>query len=118
MGNCATRSFHPLEEDPEQAWKRQTRGKSENNLYKFVDLKGKASTAELVKIYREGGREGLVTRLRADQILIPYLYNRGKGKLVSTEEFSHYEKENQKRKASNYRDHTLCFIQRTQTKKQ
>ena len=93
MWNCALRTFEPLDEDQGEAWKRQTRGKTENKLYTFVDLKGEKSTAELVKIYKEGRGEALLDRLKNDCILEPYLYSRGQGKIITTEDLSNFDKE-------------------------
>ena len=100
MGNCSLRSFAPLEEDPDEAWKRQTRGQTENKLYTLVDLKGADSSAELVKIYKQGQREALLDKLKNANLLARYLYDRGEGKIVTAEDFSLYEKERQKRKVS------------------
>ena len=94
MGNCAhkalgTRSL--LEEDQDEAWKRQTRGKLENKLYTFVDLKGLEGSTEFVKVWKESGKLGFVKKLRDEKILLPYLYEHGEGKVPTAEELKEWQ---------------------------
>lgn len=94
MGNCAhkalgTRSL--LEEDQDEAWKRQTRGKLENKLYTFVDLKGLEGSTEFVKVWKESGMLGFLQKLRDEKILLPYLYEHGEGKVPNAEELKEWQ---------------------------
>lgn len=94
MGNCAqkalgTRSL--LREDQDEAWKAQTRGKLENKLYMFVDLKGLGGSTEFVKVWKESGKLGFVKKLQDEKILLPYLYEQGEGKVLTAEELKEWQ---------------------------
>lgn len=96
MGNCINRVpllGSPSEEDQDEAWKKQTRGRIENKLYKLVDLKGPNSNTELVQIWKESGRPGFMRELQRNAILLPYLYERGEGKEVTAEEMKEWQHE-------------------------
>ena len=100
MGNCINRVpllGSPSEEDQDEAWKRQTRGRIENKLYTLVDLKGPNSNTELVQIWKKSERRGFISELQRNEILLPYLYEHGEGKEVTAEEMKewHQEKEHQ-----------------------
>ena len=100
MGNCINRVpllESPSEEDQDEAWKRQTRGRIENKLYTLVDLKGPNSNTELVQIWKKSERPGFMRELQSNAILLPYLYERGEGKEVTAEEMKewHQEKEHE-----------------------
>lgn len=96
MGNCINRVpllESPSEEDQDEAWKRQTRGRIENKLYTLVDLKGPNSNTELVKIWKKSERPGFMRELKRNAILLPYLYERGEGKEVTAEEMKEWQHE-------------------------
>lgn len=93
MGNCAYKVLGEKGEDRDEAWKRQTRGKLENKLYTFVDLKGLEGNTEFVQIWKESGKSGFVRKLRDDKILQPYLYEQGDGKEISAEEVKKWQNE-------------------------
>ena len=96
MGNCINRVpllGSPSEEDQDEAWKRQTRGRIENKLYTLVDLKGPNSNTELVQIWKKSGRPGFMRELQRNAILLPYLYERGEGKEVTAEEMKEWQHE-------------------------
>ena len=96
MGNCAYKvlGIGSLSgEDHDEAWKRQTRGRLENKLYTFVDLKGLESNTEFVKIWKESGKTGFVRKLQDEKILQPYLYEHGDGKVLTAEEVKQWQNE-------------------------
>jgi len=86
MGNCAYKVLGEQGEDRDEAWKRQTRGKLENKLYSFVDLKGLEGNTEFVQVWKESGKPGFMRKLQNEEILQPYLYERGNGKEITAEE--------------------------------
>ena len=96
MGNCIYKVLGlgtPSGEDRDEAWKRQTRGRIENKLYTFVDLKGRDSSAELVQIWKQSGKSNFVRKLKNERILVPYLYEHGDGKEVTAEELKRWQDE-------------------------
>lgn len=111
MGNCAqkalgTRSL--LREDQDEAWKAQTRGKLENKLYTFVDLKGLGGSTEFVKVWKESGKLGFVKKLQDEKILLPYLYEQGEGKVLTAEELKEWQNsEPERHRTTESRDDSL-----------
>ena len=96
MGNCIYKVLGlgaPPGEDLDEAWKRQTRGRVENKLYTFVDLKGPASNTEFVQIWKETGKSGFLRKLQNDKILLAYLYEHGDGKEVTAEDVKRWQDE-------------------------
>ena len=96
MGNCIYKVLGlgaPSGQDLDEAWKRQTRGRVENKLYTFVDLKGPASNTELIQIWKEGKRKGFLRKLQKDEILRPYLYENGDGKELTAAEVKRWQDE-------------------------
>lgn len=93
MGNCVYKVLGESGEDRDEAWKRQTRGKLENKLYMFVDLKGLEGNTEFVQIWKESGQSGFVRKLQDDKILQHYLYEQGDGKEITAEEVKKWQNE-------------------------
>ena len=97
MGNCVNKVpglGSQSGEDHDEAWKKQTRGRTENKLYTLVDLKGPTSnTTELVQIWKESGESGFVRKLERDKILLPYLYEHGDGKELTADELKIWQSE-------------------------
>lgn len=93
MGNCTYKVLGDRGEDRDEAWKRQTRGRLENKLYTFVDLKGLEGNTEFVEIWKEGDKSGFLRKLKEDKILLPYLYEHGDGKEITAEEVKKWQNE-------------------------
>ena len=88
MGNCLYKVFligSPPENSSAEEWKRQTDGKVENPLYALMDV-GKEG-GEILTLYRRGGEALLQAALRGDRILLPYLYEDGRGRTVTKEDY-------------------------------
>ena len=92
MGNCTYKVLGEQGEDRDEAWKRQTRGKLENKLYTFVDLKGLEGNTEFVQVWQETGKPGFMRKLQHEGILQPYLYEQGDGKEITAEEVIAWQK--------------------------
>ena len=95
MGNCAYNVLGERGEDRDEAWKRQTRGRLENKLYTFVDLKGLEGNTEFVNIWKESGKSGLLRQLKHDKLLQPYLYEHGDGKEITADEVKKWQHEHE-----------------------
>lgn len=68
--------------DPDSAWKNQNRDMAENPMYGFVDL---SRGGELIKAYEDHGPERVKEIARTK--MINYLYNEGKGHVISKVEY-------------------------------
>ncbi|XP_046356888.2 transient receptor potential cation channel subfamily V member 6-like [Haliotis rufescens] len=79
MGNAC---HGKLKEDPDSAWKQQNEESEENPMYKYITLNNKGT---LIAAYNEGGPE-LVEEIARREIE-PYLYNGGKGAMISKLEY-------------------------------
>jgi len=69
--------------DPDKAWQRQNHEQHHNVLYQYINLQRQG---RLVEVYRTYGLEDLKDVIRDE--IGPFLYNDGKGKLVSKAEIS------------------------------
>jgi len=69
--------------DPDNAWQRQNNEQQNNALYKFINLQRQG---RLVDVYNRQGYEALNAVILNE--FGAFLYNDGKGKLVSTAEIS------------------------------
>jgi len=67
--------------DPDHAWRRQNNEQQHNVLYKYINLQRQG---RLIDVYNRQGLEVLNAVIR-DELGV-FLYNDGKGKLVSTVE--------------------------------
>ncbi|XP_046544515.1 transient receptor potential cation channel subfamily V member 5-like [Haliotis rubra] len=79
MGNACQRK---LKEDPDSAWRQQNKEIEENSVYSFINFK-KGGT--LIDAYNEGGPERVEELARRE--IEPYLYNGGKGAVISKLEY-------------------------------
>ena len=117
MGNCAYKVLgigSLSDEDQDEAWKRQTRGRLENKLYTFVDLKGLEGSTEFVKIWKESGKAGIVRKLQDEKILLPYLYEQGDGKVLTAEELKQWQndRESEVKRLQHTRRHPPLIVVR------
>ena len=89
MGNCLYKVFliggpSGANVHVDEEWKRQTRGKVENALYSLMDVK---RGGEIVSLFKAGGVSRFQAALREGNMLKPFLYEGGRGKVVTKEDF-------------------------------
>ena len=73
--------------DPENAWQRQNNEQQRNVLYKYINLQRQG---RLIEVYNRRGLEALNAVIRDE--LGAFLYNDGKGKIVSKAEINGWKR--------------------------
>jgi len=81
------RSSNKRRVDPDKAWQQQNSAQQHNMLYKYINLQRQG---RLLDVYTAQGHEALCTIIRDELAL--FLYNDGKGKLLSRTEIKRWKR--------------------------